>query len=195
MTEGLQTFLDIASEQGFTFVFAIASGYIAYRYAMSDIDKRDVMLRRRYDLTDIHLIASYVENKAVAGIRDDIEYLRSVLLINHISGREQEVERKIRIELERRLKDFVGALDTLDTPYGKIGEAYESLVDFESIFREIKEVFFRKKKPTSQAPTCADLEQSMEVFIKTDEIWSIILDHHLPACKKLISLLKSRKKD
>lgn len=98
-----------------------------------------------------------------------LQWVKSVLTINHIEGREDEIRKKLKTELSERSEMYMNEFRKYVTPIGDVSE-WLSVEFNEKCFDEfvdsIHKVMYSKRY--------ADLGKTAEVELKTNDIATIM---------------------
>ena len=115
---------------------------------------------------------------------DKIEFIRNILIANHIEERQPQITENIRTELIRRANIYEAELNELNTPIINLGDCVGELFEFDAFFEEITTVVFRPAQPL------ISLEDSNELKIK--DITQIMIKYQDRMKVKLAKILKNK---
>lgn len=115
---------------------------------------------------------------------DKIDFIRNILIANHIYDRRPQITENITTELIRRSNIYIAEFNELNTPIAWLWDVVGELFEFDPFLKEVLEVVFRPHQPM------ISIEDSNELKIK--DITQIMIKYQDRMKVKLAKLIKNK---
>ena len=109
-----------------------------------------------------------------------LDFIRDVLINNHINERKEEVRDNIRTKLEELSQMYIEEFNTFNTPIVKLWDVVAENFEFDKFFEDIMKIVFREGK------------DSTAIELKIKDIESIMRKYQNRVTQKLTSIMSKK---
>lgn len=111
---------------------------------------------------------------------EKLDYIRQILVNNHISERKEEVTTNIRSKLEELSQKYIEEFNLLNTPIERLWDAVADNFEFEPFFKEIMDIVFRSDN------------NHYVINMKIKDIESVMRKYQTKMSKKLSAIMSKK---
>lgn len=109
-----------------------------------------------------------------------LDYIREVLINNHIAERKEEIKDNIRTKLEELSQEYIQEFNTFNTPIVRLGDVVGENFEFNPFFEEVMKVVYR------------DTKNSNAIELKLKDIESIMRKYQNRMGMKLMNIMNKK---
>ena len=193
---GLPETIDFISNQGLSLVLSGTTIFLVFNYVMTVLDNLRNKNRRYANMVRPDMLERLVEGEVGKHNKSKLQMIRTILIANHINGREEEIRLKVRNMIERQTMVYIDWFNSLNSPLQNLGDWYVENFDFEPFLEEIMVVVLRPcedKIPKDMGSDAQEYLRQLLIGEKIDDIANIMLKYQTKTHLKLIKELKNVK--
>jgi len=189
--------LSSISDVGVSVSLSATCIYLIIRYFNMKYQEHEIKYDRIQRQLPVEVVERLVEAEVWNQSKSKLQMLRSILVINNIKSREEEIKLKIKNLLIRQSRIYIDYFNSLNTPIRNLGDWYNEVFDFEEFLDEVYLVMFRELKKPAIKTSDEWRELSRQAFIneQMEDIANIMIKFQSKANEKLRRKLRDRKKE
>ena len=165
--------LKVISDVGVSVALSAATIYIIVEYFRMKKKQNEMQYNKFTSMMRPDVVEHLVSAEVWSHSRSKLQMIRSILIANHLKGREDEIKLKVQNLLERQSLIYIDWFNTLNTPIPKLGDWYRDNFDFDEFFSEVMTIIFRDSKKNIPTNWKGEKKEYLRLLLISEQIEDI----------------------